>query len=217
MARWLLVHPPLLGPAVLAPLAAVLAGGGDDVVVPDLRATVAAAAGWPGRWTAAAAAPGPADVVLGFSGAGLTLPAVAAAVGARRVVWVDALVPARSGETVADDEIRALVHELIGPDGRIADWTTWLGPGAFDELVPDPVLRDAILAEGDRLPGDFYDVPVPVPRSWPDDRAEYVQLSSAYDDAATEARNRGWPVTGGSDGAHLDIATEPARVARRLR
>ena len=213
MARWLLVHPPLLGPAVLAPLAAVLEARGEDVAVPDLRAAVEVAAGWPARWTAAAAAPGPADVVLGFSGAGVTLPAVAAAVGARRVVWVDAVVPGRSGETVADDEIRAAVPELMGADGRIADWTTWWGPGALEELVPDAVLRDAIRAEGHRLPGDFYDVAVPVPDSWPEDGAQYVQLSPAYDAAAAEARDRGWPVVGDSGGAHLDIAGDPARVA----
>jgi hypothetical protein len=217
MARWLLVHPPLLGPAVLAPLAEVLTGRGDDVVVPDLRATVEESAGWPGRWTAAAAATGPADVVLGFSGAGVTLPAVAGDVGAGRVIWVDAVVPARSGETVPDDDIRARMPALTGPDGRIADWTTWWGPSALDELVPDAVLRAALRAEGHRLPGDFYDVAVPVPGSWPDDGAEYVQLSSAYDDAAAEARDRGWPVAGGSDGAHLDIATDPARVADLLR
>jgi hypothetical protein len=217
MARWLLVHPPLLGPAVLAPLAAVLTERGEDVMLPDLRATVWEAAGWPGRWTAAAAATGPADTVLGFSGAGVTLPAVAAAVGAARVVWVDAQLPAVSGETVADDDIRARIPALLDADGRIRDWTTWWGPDALDKLIPDPVLRGAIRAEGHRLPGDFYDVSVPVPGSWPESDAEYVQLSSAYDDAAEEARNRGWPVAGGPGGAHLDVATDPADVADRLR
>jgi hypothetical protein len=27
-------------------------------------------------------------------------------------------------------------------------WTTWWGPGALDELIPDPDLRAAVLAEG---------------------------------------------------------------------
>jgi hypothetical protein len=215
MARWLLVHPPLLGPAVLGPLAAELRSRGEDVEVPDLRATVEAAHGWPERW--AAAAGGPADVVLGFSGAGVTLPAVAAAVGARRVVWLDALMPARSGATVVDDDLRSRIPTLIEPDGRITDWTMWWGPGALDELVPDAELRAAIRAEGHRLPGDFYDVAVPVPDVWPEDGARYVQLSPAYDDAAAEARERDWPVVGGPDGAHLDIATAPDRVADLLR
>ncbi len=211
MARWLLVHPPLLGPAVLAPLAGELRARGETAEVPDLRAAVATAPDWPLRWTAGAAATGPADVVLGFSGAGVTLPAVAAAVGARRVVWVDALVPARSGATVADDRIRALVAQRTA-DGRIADWTTWWGPDALDELIPDARLRAAVRAEGHELPADFYDVAVPVPGSWPEDGARYVQLSAAYDAAAAGARTRGWPVVGDGSGAHLDVATDPARV-----
>jgi hypothetical protein len=217
MARWLLVHPPLLGPAVLGPLAGELRARGEAVEVPDLRPAVETAQGWPARWVAAAgAAAAAADVVLGFSGAGVTLPAVAAAVGAVRVVWVDALLPAREGATVADDDLRSRILELIEPDGRIRDWTTWWGPGALDELVPDPALRAAIRAEGHRLPGDFYDVAVPVPDDWPEDGARYVQLSPAYDDAAAGARDRGWPVVGGPDGAHLDVATDPARVADLL-
>lgn len=210
---WLLLHPPLLGPAVLAPLAGELRRRGACVALPDLRATVAEAPGWPRRWVEAAAAP--AGAVLGFSGAGVTLPAVAARVGARRVVWVDALMPARSGVTAADDDIRARVAGLVG-NGRIADWTTWWGPGALEELVPDAVLRTAIEADGHELPADFYDVAVPVPDSWPEDGARYVQLSPAYDDAAAEARRRGWPVSGGPDGAHLDIANRPEWIADLL-
>jgi hypothetical protein len=212
---WLFLHPPLLGPAVLGPLAAEVRRRGVTVVVPDLRATVAEAPGWPGRWSAVAAAHR-ATAVLGFSGAGVTLPAVAAAVGARRVVWLDALMPARSGETVADEDIRARIPALIERDGRITDWTTWWGPGALAEQVPDADLRAAIRSEGHRLPGDFYDVAVPVPDSWPEDGARYVQLSPAYDDAAAEGRNRGWPVAGGPDGEHLDVATDPVRVAGLL-
>jgi hypothetical protein len=216
MARWLLVHPPLLGPAVLGPLADVLRSRGLDVAVPDLRSALDRSAGWPDRWSAAAALMGPAETVLGYSGAGVTLPAVAAAVGAGRVIWLDAMVPARSGETVADDDLRARIPALIEPDGRIADWTTWWGPDALDELIPDADLRAAVRAEGHRLPGDFYDVAVPVPDRWPEDGARFVQLSSAYDDAAAEARHRGWPVSGGPDGAHLDVATDPVRVADLL-
>ncbi|MGY1754500.1 hypothetical protein [Blastococcus sp. SYSU D01042] len=216
MTRWLLVHPPLLGPAVLGPLAAELRAGGDEVALPDLRAAVRSAAGWPERWTAAAAAAGAADAVLGFSGAGVTLPAVAVAVGARRVVWVDALVPARSGATEADEDIRRRVAGMV-VGGRIPDWTTWWGPAALDELLPGEELRAAVRAEGHELPADFYDVAVPVPGAWPEDGARYVQLSAAYDGAAAEARDRGWPVAGDGGGNHLDVATAPAHVAALLR
>ncbi|MBJ7452110.1 MAG: hypothetical protein JHC71_08520 [Blastococcus sp.] len=212
MARWLLVHPPLLGPAVLRPLADELRRRGHDVALPDLRATVREAAGWPDRWRDAAAAGGPADAVLGFSGAGVTLPAVALAVGATQVVWVDALVPAPTGATEADDEIRRLVAGLVRGD-RIPDWTTWWGPGALDELLPDERVRAAVRAEGHELPADLYDVAVPVPAGWPEGGARYVQLSGAYDGAAAGARDRGWPVVGDGGGNHLDVAVQPHRVA----
>ncbi len=212
---WLLVHPPLLGPAVLAPLADELRRRGAVVEVPDLRATVDAAAGWPGRWVRAAAAAGPVHGVIGFSGAGLTLPAVSAAVGARSVIWLDALMPARTGATPADDEIRALVAPRVR-DGRIAEWTTWWGPAALAELVPDERLREALLADGHELPADFFDVAVPLPTTWPHDGARYVQLSPAYDDAAAEARSRGWRVEGGPQGRHLDVMTRPAGIADLL-
>jgi hypothetical protein len=213
--RWLLVHPPALGPAVLAPLADELRQRGDVVVLPDLRATVREAAGWPQRWVAAAAGHGPVDGVVGFSGAGVALPPVAVAVGARRVVWVDALMPSRSGETVPDDDIRARVAGMVR-HGRIPDWTTWWGPDALVQLVPDARVRAAIEAEGHELPADFFDVAVPVPASWPEEGARYVQLSPAYDDAAAEARRRGWPVVGNSTGAHLDVANRPAVIADLL-
>ena len=212
MTRWLLVHPPLLGPAVLGPLAAEMRTRGAEVALPDLRGTVAEVSGWPQRWTAAAAAPGPADAVLGFSGAGVTLPAVAAAVGARQVVWVDALVPAPAGETAPDPEFRQRIAPFV-TEGRIADWTTWWGEDVFDGLLPDPDLRAAIRSEGHRLPADFYDVAVPVPDRWPEDGARYVQLSPAYDADAAEARSRGWLVVGDGGGGHLDVVTEPAHVA----
>ena len=157
MSAWLLVHPPQLGPAVLQPLAEELRRRGSAVAVPDLRAAVATARGWPQRWVSAAAAAGPAEVVVGFSGAGIVLPAVAAAAGARRVVWLDAVLPTGTWP----QEIRELIAPLVR-DGRIADWTTWWGPDAMTGLVPDERVRTAVLAEGHELPADFYDVAVPM-------------------------------------------------------
>ncbi len=216
---WLLVHPPLLGPAVLGPLAAELRRHGTDVAVPDLRGQVQdpaaagpSAEGWDRRW---AAVVGPADVVVGFSGAGIVLPAVAAACGARRVVWLDAVLPPPSGIAHWPDDVRTLVAPRGGDDGRVADWTTWWDPDAMGELLPDEAVRAAVLAEGHRVPADLWSAAVAVPPLTAGPR--YVQLSPAYDADATAARERGWPVLGDGRGAHLDVATDPARVAALLR
>ncbi len=214
---WLLVHPPLLGPAVLGPLAAELRGRGADVAVPDLRGRVQdpasaapSAAGWDRRW--AAAVP-PAEVVVGFSGAGIVLPAVAAACGARRAVWVDAVLPG-PGTAHWPADVRDLVAPRTEHDGRVAEWTTWWGPDAMAALLPDDAVRAAVLAEGHRLPADLWRVGVAVPPLTADPR--YVHLSAAYDADAAAARDRGWPVAGDGRGAHLDVATDPARVAGLL-
>jgi hypothetical protein len=216
VTSWLLVHPPLLGPAVLAPLAAVLRERGERAVLPDLRAAVDVAEGWWERYTdAAVSAAGPVDAVLGFSGAGVVLPAVAAAAGARRVVWVDAVVPARTGATVPSPRVRETVAPLTR-DGRIAPWPTGWGPDAMADVLPDADLRAAVTAEAPSLPGDFYDQAVPVPARWPEDGARYVWLSPAYDGDAAEARARGWAVVGDGAGLHTEVAVEPGRVAALL-
>ncbi|MEI4277860.1 hypothetical protein [Klenkia terrae] len=217
MTRWLLCHPPLLGPATLRPLAAELRAGGAVVVVPDLRAAVETAEGWWDRYarTAADAVPGGADVVLGWSGAGVVLPQVAVAVGATRVVWVDAVVPAATGTTYPSRELRSRVAALAR-DGAIAPWPTWWGPDAMAELVPDDALRAEITAEAPSLPLDLYDEGVPVPERWPDGEVTYLHLSPAYDADAAEAGRRGWRVVGDGAGAHTDVATDPAGVLALL-
>ncbi|MBB3675423.1 hypothetical protein FHX36_001158 [Modestobacter versicolor] len=215
MTSWLLVHPPLLGPAVLGPLAAELRSRGNAVRVPDLRDAVRTAAGWPDRCTALAAAGGPADVVLGFSGAGVVLPSVAAAVRAHRVVWLDALVPAVVGLTVTPPERLAQLAGLVRGD-RFAPWPTWWPPEVLAAELPDPALRAAVAAEAPELPADFYSVAVPVPASWPDDDVRYVQLSPGYDRDAAEARARGWPVLGDGRGSHLDVAARAGGVAASI-
>ncbi|WP_091536966.1 hypothetical protein [Modestobacter sp. DSM 44400] len=215
MRTWLLVHPPLLGPAVLGPLAGELRAQGADVAVPDLRGAVTTAPGWYHRFTAAAAVTGAADVVLGFSGAGVVLPAVAAAVGARRVVWLDAIVPAATGATTTSPELQEQVAGLVR-DGRIAAWPTWWEDDELAAQLPDPQLRATVAAEAPELPADFYTVAVPGPADWPDGDVRYVHLSPGYDRSAAQARARGWSVTGNGAGRHLDVVTDPARIVAQL-
>ena len=219
---FLLVHPPLLGPAVWGPCAAELTAAGHQVTVPDLRAACDPPAGWPERAAAAAAAAaqpsGAGEVVVaGHSGAGVLLPLVADRLGGTiaAVVFVDALVPATSGATAPSERFRAFLAELPLSDGRLPPWPQWWGPDALARIVPDPALRAAIEAEASRLPRAFYAEPVPVPASWPPGRVGYLQLSPAYDDDAAQAAVRGWPVRTRA-GGHLDLATRPAEVAAEI-
>jgi hypothetical protein len=212
VSSWLLVHPPLLGPAVLEPLADELRSRGHVVRVPDLRPAVAESPGWYERASATATAEGAVDAVLGFSGAGVVLPAVAAAVEARRVVWLDAVLPAAHGLTETPPERLAQLAELVRGD-RYAAWPDWWPPEVLAAELPDADLRARVAAEAPQLPADFYSVAVPVPPSWPQDDVRYVQLSSAYAADAERARTRGWTVVGDGTGRHLDVVTRRAAVA----
>jgi hypothetical protein len=214
---FLLVHPPLLGPAVWGPCAQRLAAAGHRVTVPDLRTAGDPPAGWAERAADAAAAgvTGPV-VVAGHSGAGVLLPLVADRLGeVTAAVFVDALVPAAKGPTAPSGRFRAFLDQLPVTGGRLPPWSRWWGPAAMAELVPDPELRARIEAEQPRLARALYDEAVPVPASWPPARVGYLQLSPAYAAEAAEAAARGWPVRV-LPGGHLDLATRPEEVAAEI-
>lgn len=214
MATYLLLHPPLLGPAVWEPLAGLVRARGGDCLVPDLRPALNPAAGW---WERAAerctgAAGGRRGAtVLGHSGAGALLPLVADAVDAAHAVFVDAVLPPRAGPFEASPRMREFVATLPAADDLLPAWSDWWPPGTMTELVPDDGLRRRIERDQARLPAAFHAEPVPVPAGWPQARAAYLQLSPAYDAELAEAAARGWP-TAALPGRHLDVAATPGLV-----
>ena len=155
---WLLVHPPLLAPAVLGP-SGRRSRAGDEVVI-DVGATcVVRPASL--RWTAAAAA-GPADAVLGFSGAGVTCRPWPPP--SRRAGW--------SGSTPS---CRRRQGRRFPTTTSVSGSPRYRAPAAgsgLDDLVgsrrastsssPTPACAPRSAGRAHRLPGDFYDVAVPV-------------------------------------------------------
>src|SRR5438128_1773824 len=85
----------------------------------------------------------PPIVLVGHSGAGAHLPAIASRLpGVERAVFVDALLPhpGRSwAQTVPDAFVARL--EALAVDGRLPPWPEWWGEEAMRELVPDDALR----------------------------------------------------------------------------
>lgn len=217
MATFLLLHPPLLGPAVWAPGAAALTAAGHRAVVPDLRPALDPPPGWYDRAAtlatlAAQSAAGVPDlVVAAHSGAGVVLPVVADRVGATAAVFVDAMLPGKP----TSDRLKGFLAGLPQTGGRLPRWSDWWGPEAMAEEVPDPELRARIEADQPRLPLAFWDERVPVPASWPPPRVGYLRLSPAYDAEAAAAAEQGWPVRS-LPGLHLDLASRPAEVAAEL-
>jgi hypothetical protein len=215
-AAFLLVHAPLLGPLSWQPCTESLRASGCRVAVADLRPAVRAARGWWRRATdlCVAGAPGPRPVVVGHSGAGVLLPLVSAALDARAVVFVDALVPAPAGATCAADAILEFVARFPS-DEPLPRWSSWWPDEAMAELLPDAAMRTAPAADEPRLPRDFCTEPVPVPDGWEPASVSYVQLSAAYERDATTAAERGWRVVR-LPGHHLSPMTEPCPVADAL-
>ncbi len=218
----LLVHSPLVGPSVWGPLVAHLAGLGATVACPDLTDAVVAPVvpGGPSRMerfvdAAAEAALSDEIVLVGFSGAGVMLPNVAARLGGRVAVtvYVDAVVPPASG-----------IHEVSEPfagfldtqtvNGVLAPWIDWW-PDAIAKMLPDETLRHVIAADMPRVPRQFYDETLEVPEQWAAGSNRYLQLSRAYDADRELAESHGWP-TATINGTHLSIATDPAAVVSAI-
>lgn len=207
-----LVHSPLVGPATWRPVADVLRAAGHDVAVPSLRDAIAPPYHQNFAMAAANGVTGPA-IVVGHSGAGALLPAIADRLDTRVAVFVDAIMPhpgANWLDTVPD-ELRADVAGRVH-DGHIAPWHTWLPAGVLDSLLPDPDVRARIVAEIPSLPTAYLDETAPETPHWAAVRHAYIRLSEGYEDVAAEAERQGWWVRR-ADMDHLAIVTRAADIA----
>jgi pimeloyl-ACP methyl ester carboxylesterase len=217
----MLVHSPLVGPRTWEPVAGELRGRGYPVVVPALRADETAEPPyWRQHVTATMAALDSVDatrplVLVGHSGGGVLLPAIATAAGrsVAAYLFVDADLPhnGRSRLSRFSDPADADAFRAAATGGLIPTWTE----DDLAEVIPDPALRRAFVAELRPLPLAVYDEPIPVPATWPDAPGGYLQFSPPYDAAAAEARALGWPLIA-MPGGHFQMLVDPAAVADAL-
>jgi pimeloyl-ACP methyl ester carboxylesterase len=221
---FVLLHSPLVGPASWAPAAHELELRGRAAVVPSLLGVAEAAAPqW--RHVPDAVRGATSDlrgrvVLVGHSGAGVLLPAVAdaLAVEVAALVFVDSFLPPPAGQLPLGppelmDQLRTLAT-----DGVLAPWSRWFGPDAMQVLVPDERLRAELEAEMPRLPLSYFEAAVPVADGWASRRpCAYLLLTAdQYGQSAAEARAYGWPVIELPGVQHLAIATNPTAVAEAL-
>lgn len=216
MRTLLFVHSPLVGPSTWTSSAELMRSHGFDVRVPDLTGVAQAP---PPRWKAfVRAAAEAADMlgvevaVVGHSGAGAFLPAIADRLEghAAPLVFVDAVIPPPGGVHETPARMHALLDEQT-IDGHLRRWLEWWPDDVVDDLVPDVEERAALLAEMPSLPRSFYDEAIPIPDGWMERRCAYVKLSDAYDAEYAEAGRLGWKRTE-LDADHLAICTQPDRV-----
>lgn len=221
---FVLVHSPSVGPATWEPVAGQLREAGHSVVVPSL---LGVADGGPPYWPRVVAAVraglGDADpsrpvTLVAHSNAGLFVPVLISDVG-RTVtcaLFADASVPPAEDSTpAAEPEFLPFLRDMVSDDGRLSRWTDWWPDEDITQLLPDPRLREVIVAEQPRLPLDYYLDQIPLPSGWDDRPSGYLLFSDGYQSQAELARQRDWPVRTVA-GQHLHQVVDPGAVARAL-
>lgn len=221
MSTFVLVHSPLSGPLVWEGVAAALRARQHRVMAPDLRAATDLG---PPYWEHHAAAvvaaleavPAESPLILvGHSGAGVLLPAVAARAGrpVGAFLFVDADLP-EDGQSRLDrfaspseaEEFRRSAH-----NGMLPPWTE----DDLREAIPDAALRARFVAELRPLPLTAYEEPLPAPEGWDEAPCGYLRFSDSYRAAAEEARDLDFECAE-LPGGHLMPLTDPGAVALTL-
>lgn len=188
-----LVHSPLVGPSSWRPAAGELRARGHATIVPSATGVFEGAAPYYPRLATAIANEidhrGARLVVLvGNSGAGALLPAVANATAATVVgtVFVDALLP-HPGLSWFDTAPAETGEQLRGleQDGLLPPWNEWFPPGTVEELLPDPAALERFREELPRLPLSYFEELAPECPELLPSRGAYLRLSDAY---SAEAR-----------------------------
>jgi hypothetical protein len=209
-----LLHSPLLGPAVWRPVREELRKAGWPVADVEPYGRVRS----PADVLAAMVAqvpPGSGAVLVPHSNAGPYVAALAAARPVAAAVFVDAGLPADGPTTpVAPAALRDLLAGLADDAGTLPPWTSWWPAEEVATLFPDEPTRRAVEAEQARLPLAYFDDAVPSTGGW-DTPAAYLAFGDTYAEERARAVRRGWPVETLA-GGHLHQLRAPGEVAAAL-
>jgi hypothetical protein len=156
-------------------------------------------------------------VLVGHSGAGGLLPAIAEAVGGNppALIFADAILP-HAGKPWLDTAPPGLVERLrtTAKEGQAPRWPDWFGAPALERLLPDDALRTAFVAETKPIASAFFTEPAPL-SPLPASPCAYLQLSDGYQTEADAASQLGWKLAR-EPSHHLAMITEPDKVAAAL-
>jgi pimeloyl-ACP methyl ester carboxylesterase len=221
---FVLIHSPLVGPTTWLPVADELVRRGREAVVPSLLGIATAPAP---QWRraqeavrAVAAETAVPVVLVGHSGAGQLLPAIAdaLAVEVAALVFVDSFLPPASGSVrLAPPGLMSQLRALAS-DGVLPPWSSWFGEDAMRELrLPEERLRATLEEELPRLPLSYFEASVPVPGGWSACPCAYLLFGGEpYAKSAARARGQGWAVAEIAGAGHLAMASDPIAVTDAL-
>lgn len=221
MARFALLHSPLLGAGSWRATAAALRDRGHEASAPpaprlsDLHGGfyVGLAQGWAELIETEGGAP---PILVAHSGAGAIVPELAARLNPSPAgaIFADAILPhpGRSWFDTAPPDLRDQLR-AAGQAGWLPAWNEWWPPGALERLVPDPALLADLVSELEPPPIGYFEEPAP--DRGVDISAAYLKLSGAYEDEAEAAARLGWPVVR-LPFDHLAPVTRPEATALAL-
>ena len=220
MARFVLLHSPLLGPLSWRATAAELARRGRAAGTPAWPKLSGIEAGYYDALVEGMAAQlgeaGAGLMLVAHSGAGALVPALSARLGDRvaGAIFADAILPhpGRSWFDTAPAELRQQLR-AGAQMGELPPWDQWWPPGAIERLVPEAGQREALLGELEPLPVGYFEEPAPEDRL--NGPTAYLQLSGAYADEAEAAMRNGWPLVR-LPLHHLAMLTHPEAIAAAL-
>ena len=215
--RIVLLHSPLLGPAVWRAVCDELARRGRSAEAPAWPRLSSVGANYYAVLTGSLAAtldasPAPA-ILVAHSGAGALVSTLAARMAApvAGVIFADAILP-HPGRSWFDTAPEALRQQLRAgaAAGRLPPWNEWWPPGALGRLVPEAAHLATIIAELEPVPVAYFEEAAPDVELAVE--AAYLQLSGAYEDESRLADGYGWPVAR-LPLHHLAMLTDPEAVA----
>jgi hypothetical protein len=222
--RFVLLHSPLLGPFSLSAAGRELSALGAQAEVPAWPKLSEISGGYYAGLAREMASKidlaGRDPVVLvAHSGAGALVPALAAELMAplAGVVFLDAVLPhpGRSWLDAAPPGTRERLR-AGAQMGQLPPWDGWWPPGALEKLLPEPAVREGLVAELEPLPLAYFEEAAPpgevTALGAP---GAYLQLSDSYADEARAAGRLGWP-TVSLPLNHLGPLSHPKPVASVL-
>lgn len=210
-----LLPSPLLGPSVWRTVGPELTGRGWQVMTTSVFG--APQTGQDVLDGLLAALPTGQDlVVAAHSNAGAFVPALTAHRQVVGCVFVDALLPPRSGRMpLAKPALLDALRGLADDNGLLPRWTGWWNEDEVAALFISAAERADVEREQQRLPISYFEGSLLIPRGWDERPIGYLAFGDTYAADRDEAALRGWPVHT-LPGYHLHMLTDPESVAAEV-
>ncbi|MGH3499464.1 MAG: hypothetical protein ACRDQA_00975 [Nocardioidaceae bacterium] len=211
-----LLPSPLLGPSAWTPVHAVLAERGWDILLPSSPPGPPRTGEDVLDWLVAAL---PADkdlVLIPHSNAGAYVPALTEQLSVTGYVFVDAVLPPRSGRLpLAPQELLDSLRSKADGVGVLPPWTQWWGESEVADLFPSAAVRARVEREQPRLPLSYFEGSLSIQKGWDDRPGGYLAFGDTYANEREGAVRRGWPVRTLA-GQHLHLLARPDLVTTTL-